>query len=266
LQDRISIKERLTVRTNVRAMLRHSAWMVCALVLGFALIALFIPWRLFGEHPIFEFNNSVIFPPCMTIVLWAITFVVVSPTSIRRNPRVAFRRALLIFCFVAAVECFVLCAKAGGGGIVYAWKSDDSAWSKNRSSELFAVQRTEHTAFVFLAYFPGDISFAMRNGYMSRPGEFRMTLFAFSSRLPNPPLLPNQATLVVGFETPFWFPVLGLMVYPFIIFLCGPVKKWRRRRRGRCVKCAYDLTGNVSGVCPECGTKIGEREITQPSR
>ena len=31
---------------------------------------------------------------------------------------------------------------------------------------------------------------------------------------------------------------------------------WRDRRRpkpGHCRKCGYDLTGNVSGVCPECG-------------
>jgi hypothetical protein len=24
---------------------------------------------------------------------------------------------------------------------------------------------------------------------------------------------------------------------------------------GRCGNCGYDLTGNVTGVCPECGTK-----------
>jgi hypothetical protein len=33
---------------------------------------------------------------------------------------------------------------------------------------------------------------------------------------------------------------------------------WRLDRRfplGRCVKCGYNLTGNVSGVCPEYGTK-----------
>jgi 4-amino-4-deoxy-L-arabinose transferase-like glycosyltransferase len=29
---------------------------------------------------------------------------------------------------------------------------------------------------------------------------------------------------------------------------------WSRRRRGLCPSCAYDLTGNVSGVCPECGS------------
>ncbi|MBT8486871.1 MAG: hypothetical protein KJO43_14930, partial [Phycisphaerae bacterium] len=27
----------------------------------------------------------------------------------------------------------------------------------------------------------------------------------------------------------------------------------RRRRRGRCSACNYDLSGNGSGVCPECG-------------
>ena len=27
----------------------------------------------------------------------------------------------------------------------------------------------------------------------------------------------------------------------------------RRLRRGHCEHCGYDLTGNVSGVCPECG-------------
>lgn len=27
-----------------------------------------------------------------------------------------------------------------------------------------------------------------------------------------------------------------------------------RRERGLCFRCGYDLTGNVSGVCPECGT------------
>ncbi len=30
----------------------------------------------------------------------------------------------------------------------------------------------------------------------------------------------------------------------------------RKPRPGRCSKCDYDLTGNESGICPECGTKI----------
>ena len=34
---------------------------------------------------------------------------------------------------------------------------------------------------------------------------------------------------------------------------------WRHRRRfpkGHCQTCGYDLTGNTSGVCPECGGVI----------
>jgi hypothetical protein len=33
---------------------------------------------------------------------------------------------------------------------------------------------------------------------------------------------------------------------------------WRDRRypRGHCQTCGYDLTGNTSGVCPECGELV----------
>ncbi len=36
---------------------------------------------------------------------------------------------------------------------------------------------------------------------------------------------------------------------------------WRDRPppKGHCQSCGYELTGNVSGVCPECGDQIPER-------
>lgn len=33
-------------------------------------------------------------------------------------------------------------------------------------------------------------------------------------------------------------------------------KEAQAHQTGRCPKCEYDLTGNVSGVCPECGTVV----------
>ena len=47
-----------------------------------------------------------------------------------------------------------------------------------------------------------------------------------------------------------------LAIYPTIAFIRGPLRRYRRRKKGLCVSCGYDLTGNVSGVCPECGTDI----------
>jgi hypothetical protein len=36
----------------------------------------------------------------------------------------------------------------------------------------------------------------------------------------------------------------------------GARQAMRRGRAGRCAQCGYDLAGNVSGVCPECGATI----------
>lgn len=50
---------------------------------------------------------------------------------------------------------------------------------------------------------------------------------------------------------PLWMPLV-LVIFPTFIFW------WRERRcpKGHCQTCGYDLTGNVSGICPECGEKI----------
>jgi len=58
----------------------------------------------------------------------------------------------------------------------------------------------------------------------------------------------------VKWQVSFVGPVL--LAYPTVAFLFGPFRRWQRRRRWQCTKCGYDLTGNVSGVCPECGTSI----------
>ena len=52
-------------------------------------------------------------------------------------------------------------------------------------------------------------------------------------------------------SAPLWLPLL-LVALPtaFLWYLD------RRLPRGHCQACGYDLTGNVSGVCPECGEKV----------
>lgn len=54
---------------------------------------------------------------------------------------------------------------------------------------------------------------------------------------------------------PFWFLVIIFAVYPSLL-LIPIVRRVRRSRKGLCLYCGYNLTGNVTGVCPECGTRI----------
>jgi hypothetical protein len=72
-------------------------------------------------------------------------------------------------------------------------------------------------------------------------------------------LVSPRLNLIPSFEVciPLWL--------PFIIFGFPTVFFWYRDRRrfpaGYCQKCGYDLTGNVSGICPECGTVTTSRAV-----
>ncbi len=63
---------------------------------------------------------------------------------------------------------------------------------------------------------------------------------------------------------PYWLLVVVVGVPTAVLW-------WLDRRRfppGHCPRCGYDLTGNVSGVCPECGAAAPGRpaDVPQPER
>ena len=59
----------------------------------------------------------------------------------------------------------------------------------------------------------------------------------------------------------------GLVILTSILGFCFGVRLARRinseSRPGHC-ECGYDLTGNVTGVCPECGTSVTLNQL-QPA-
>ena len=55
---------------------------------------------------------------------------------------------------------------------------------------------------------------------------------------------------------PLWMPFLGIAITTALI---RRTHLWRADRRGICRDCGYNLTGNVSGVCPECGTQLKDQ-------
>jgi len=68
--------------------------------------------------------------------------------------------------------------------------------------------------------------------------------FAFSSEfLPLRPIFPGFLVNTL-FYAAMWFG---------IFFGVAALRRFIRKRRGRCVKCGYDLRGDVAAGCPECG-------------
>lgn len=57
-------------------------------------------------------------------------------------------------------------------------------------------------------------------------------------------------------EVPLWLLALLFSVLPVSAVVRGPMRSGYRRARGRCGHCGYDLTGNTSGRCPECGRPV----------
>ncbi|HXE51970.1 MAG TPA: hypothetical protein VN541_03100 [Tepidisphaeraceae bacterium] len=53
-----------------------------------------------------------------------------------------------------------------------------------------------------------------------------------------------------------WYSIgWGAMLLGEWLYLQGRAKRYLIARH-RCARCGYDLTGNTSGVCPECGTPV----------
>ena len=61
----------------------------------------------------------------------------------------------------------------------------------------------------------------------------------------------------IGLTIPYWELLLLFVVYPAATLTRGVAHKYFRRPlppEDHCQKCGYNLTGNKSGRCPECGT------------
>ena len=100
-----------------------------------------------------------------------------------------------------------------------------------------------------------------RSSKVGRPRRFRFwrskprsrTLVALSGKTYG----ITTRTTVIAF--PLWASVVLFSLCPSAVLLYGRLHRYRLRRRVRhnqCLGCGYDLTGNVSGRCPECGRVI----------
>ncbi len=79
------------------------------------------------------------------------------------------------------------------------------------------------------------------------------TNWCFVERAVHPIVRSSFTTML---KLPLWIPFVLFGAYPTITFIRGPLWRYRRRKRGECLACGYNLTGLPKPRCPECGTEI----------
>ena len=92
-----------------------------------------------------------------------------------------------------------------------------------------------------------------RRGPGGAPGRLsnRFGAAHHSARPPGKPIDVYVATV------PVWFPPAFFALPPLLWLATRSRRLYARRRRlGLCLRCGYDLQGNTSGRCSECGEAI----------
>lgn len=113
-----------------------------------------------------------------------------------------------------------------------------------------------HTAYFYDA---NDLPAWMNDGWdagLIRANELKIgwwlrQVLAASFRLPG--YRRNSIGQVV--TIPLW--TVAALLVPMYLWRTNRLRR-RFARVGHCPKCGYDLTGNESGVCPECGRATAE--------
>lgn len=117
-----------------------------------------------------------------------------------------------------------------------------------------------HYAFTF--YWNDPIVLGLMNIPLCMPVPQHSGLMNIPLSVP----VPQNVTYTVWLteiDFPLWVLFVLLAVYPAVVFHRGPLRRRRRRSQMQCVACGYDLTANVSGICPECGMDLDELQRMQ---
>ncbi|MCC7291110.1 MAG: hypothetical protein IT449_03495 [Phycisphaerales bacterium] len=162
------------------------------------------------------------------------------PPRIRRSTLIAM--ALVLSGVVTTVTPFRASCKTSSRG----WL--ELSWREGRVSVLWLRGASQPEFDGFLDMFDRGRAFLIKTR-----GDYRRTWELWDA-------FPNGIQMS-GFDLP-WLavPLVAAIVLAFRFArfvserLYIPTRAERRRARGLCTQCEYDLTGNVSGICPECGT------------
>lgn len=140
------------------------------------------------------------------------------------------------------------------------YRGCDVPLRQKRPADRFLVS-SEFGALVFEVEWPQRAKIDPAWSYFDNPlprqfGQHRgaMGFAAYRSASRHYILLPP--VILWGVTLPHWFAFIATTILPacWLARRRRVIERWRSTH-GRCSSCGYDLTGNVSGICPECGVR-----------
>ncbi|UCE58285.1 MAG: hypothetical protein JSU63_12680 [Phycisphaerales bacterium] len=115
---------------------------------------------------------------------------------------------------------------------------------------------------------PKAVSYAHYQSNTWLLGRFTFRLYEwpdyrFRQNIAPTTMVPKSVRMYLMVWSPFLFWFVSFATYPLVALNYGRLRRLIRRMRGVCIVCCYNLTGNVSGVCPECGTSINRKSLRE---
>lgn len=175
------------------------------------------------------------------------------PPFLRHDPRIWSGRDMRRRVFIlASLGSLGLSIAMGVAWLRSYWRFDDIAWTRG------------HWVVDIIAQY-GEIGIA-QDWAPSGPQWDLGTHWSHKVYPPMRELMPNTLCCGFGITTvgllgpsrQVWIPYWALTVAFGMSPACWILARLRRARRGMCHECGYNLTGNVSGICPECGKPVRE--------
>jgi hypothetical protein len=151
---------------------------------------------------------------------------------------------------------------SAGGKYLHILTTPETLYVRWQDRQGFPTEWRTSSAFTSAP--PGTSFFRPEHRWLPSPvfgdrNDYRWLGFYFRTRFYSPAFITKNRMVPGCWGAGMGVPYYALCLVGTAIPLIRARQKDRQRRcvgGSRCHSCSYDRTGNVGGVCPECGTAI----------